>query len=116
MKHRDDFHPILMRTVKHAVGKPAHHCLANIHEYYLVHQRVNRDVVKYCLDLANKLASESDSLRSVPIERPIKPRLGLVSEDDRQGHCRALARARALMISQGVTASGRAMLSAKRRS
>jgi hypothetical protein len=42
--------------------------------------------------------------------------LGHVPQDDGQVHCRALARARALITSHGVTASGRAMLSAKRRS
>src|SRR5262245_56383661 len=108
----DDLDPIRLRPVVDAVREPPHHCSADVGEHLLVNQRIGRDAVEHPLHFGYKLCSQSGAPRFVPVERLVKLRFRLGAEDDGEAHFRALSSARALMTSQGVTASGRAILSA----
>src|SRR5262249_54934265 len=116
MKHGKDLDPVLVRSVEHAVRKPAHNPFTDVREHYLMHQGVDRDSVEHLLHFGNKFRAEACPFGVVPIECLVELSFGLIPQYNWQVHCRALARARALMTSHGVTASGRAMLSDKRRS
>lgn len=106
MKDCQDFDLIRVRPVEYAVRKPSYYGFANIGHYDRVHQRLGADMVEHALHLGCKRWPQACSLRLVPIEGLIELGLRFSPQDYGQVHCLALARARALTTSQGVTASG----------
>jgi hypothetical protein len=116
VKHSNDFDSIRVRPVEDAVRETADDCFSNVRERALINERRCRDSIEYLLDFGCEFDAEPGTLGFVLIKCLVKFELSFVAQDEAQAHRRALASARALMTSHGVTASGRAMLSAKRRS
>ena len=116
MKDRDDFHSSYIGSVEDAVGVARHNRLKYIGENHRIQPRILGDPIEDNLHPRDKGDTQTGSLRLIEIERLVKLSLGLGSEDDWKTHRRARSMARALISSQGVTASGRAILSASRRS
>jgi hypothetical protein len=116
VKNGDDLDTRGVRPVIHAVRESVHNGLANVREYDRMHLGIDGDPIKYLLYPGHEVNTPTCPLALVIIERFIELGEGLIAQNDGEAHERALARARAFTTSQGVTASGRAMLSASRRS
>ena len=99
-----DFHPIGMGAIEHDIAEPCHDRLANITKHDPMQKRIGPDAVEDSLHSRHEIGAKPGLLRLVIIKDFVKFGLSLVAEDDGKTHCRALARARALISSQGVTA------------
>src|SRR5438034_1364587 len=96
---------IRMRAVEDAIRKPPSRAFANVREDGRVEFRALCNSVERSLHLGRKLWPESGALPVIEIEGFVKLRLRFGAEDNGQAHFRALASARALIISHGLTAS-----------
>ena len=103
-----------LRLVQHTIRRSSDCRLADVCEDDGVQLRVCPNPVEHPLDPAANSIPQARPLALVEIEGFVELGLGLVAQDDRQAHRRALANARSLTSSHDVTASGRAMLSASR--
>ncbi len=116
MKHSDHFDTVGMGAIINAKWEAPHHRPPNVGEDDSVHQRSRSNRVKDLLHGFDEHSAEPRPLLIIPIKGFVEFRLCFFAQYNREIHRRALARARALICSHGLTASGRAMLSARRRS
>lgn len=116
MEDGEDFDSVRFDPIKDAIGKACNRRFANIGKNERMQCRIRTDAVERFLHPGRERHAQARRLVHVVGERLVELGLRLVAKDDREIHRRARASARALTTSQEVTASGRARLSARRRS
>ncbi len=117
MEDRDDLNSEGFRTIEHAVRRALDDRFSDIGEDDRMDLWVRRDSVEYVLNSRCENDTRTWFLVFVKIKSLIEFDPSFVAEDDRQlQRFAALANASTLISSHAVMASGRALLSASRRS
>src|SRR6266404_4908835 len=105
MEYSNDQDLRRLYPIEHGVRKVAHHGAANVLIDDLVELWIDGDAIQHVPHAVRELRPPPGPLL-VPIRRIVEfgPRFG--AKDDRQTHCRNLARASASIVSQGITSPG----------